>query len=134
MTESIRRLSIKRSFWAVVLIAFATISLPGFHGNPTGLMLLHNHATRFIKRNEAAIATSYAIAEKRDDRMVSQIGINILELLIIQTIGLEDSKYKDQKIAELELRLDKYNNKFSSENDSIRKLQEQWARYKIASN
>lgn len=73
MKDSLARLGIKRGSTIALLIAFATVPIPGWKGNPTGLQLTHEHGARWIRflvdsvdNNTAMIATLDGKFEARE--------------------------------------------------------------------
>ena len=49
MKDSLKRLGIKRGSILAGLLMFATVPIPGWQGNPTGLQLAHEHGSRLVK-------------------------------------------------------------------------------------
>jgi len=70
MKESLKRLGIKRGSLLAALLMFATVPIPGWEGNPTGLQLAHEHSKRYIVFNSESIEanTNLAVINKDSSR------------------------------------------------------------------
>ena len=119
---------------AAIIIAFATFPLPGFEGNPTGFKYFHDHAEKWIKRNEQAISNTHETVVAMDDRKGLQFQIWQLETLILQVEESEKlpEDRKTRLINRYEKKLDGIEKKLEKKDDRIDELQGLWSGYGIA--
>ena len=133
MKEPLKQLGVKKWSLVAFLALVALWELPGFEGNPTGLMLLHIHAERYIKRNEQAIVTTYETTVAMDERKGSEFHIFKLESLILQTeLSTVPQNKKDAIIKRYQFKLDRWNKILDRKNDKLDKLESEWNNYGIA--
>jgi len=132
--EIFKQLGIKKWSLVAFLALFALAPLPGFEGGPTGLVLVHNHAERYIKRNEQAIANNHESAAHHKDKMGDQFNIYLIRNLIHQT---EEStklspEVKASRLRRYENELNRHEKSIHDHNKRLDKLNSLWEGYGIA--
>lgn len=133
MKELLKQLGVKKWSLVAFLALVALWPLPGFEGNPTGLLLAHNHAVRYINRNQNAIITTYETVVAMDERKGLEWRAIMLEKLILEARRSNMPKTeKDAVIQGYQFRLDRENKRLDKKNDKIDDLQSEFNNYGIA--
>lgn len=133
MKELLKQLGIKKWSLVAFLALFALWPLPGFKDNPTGLLLAHNHAERYINRNKNAIITVYETTIAMDERKGLEWRAIMLEKLILEARRSNMPKTEKEAVIQgYEFRLERENKRLDKKNDKIDDLQSEWNNYGIA--
>jgi hypothetical protein len=94
MKDSLARLGIKRGSLLAFALAFAMMPLPIFSGNPTGLLLVHNHAARYFKALGVDFDNHRIASIRRDESIILQTDkANQIQTQRLQLMLLEQRLY-----------------------------------------
>ena len=136
MKDSLKKLGIKKGSTLALLLSFALIPLPGLKDSPTGMMWVHDHATRYIVQNRHAILATRSEGIETQKLMNSQFSVYLLQdrrLKVMESSRLTEVE-KHIELQKIMDELEKHDRRLDKSLERLEHLDSFLSGYRIAHN
>ena len=136
MKDSLKKLGIKKGSTLALLLSFALIPLPGLQGKPTGMMWVHDHATRYIVQNRRAILATRSEGIEFQKLLRSEFSVYLLQdrrIKVMESRRLTEVE-KHIELQKIMDELDKHDRRLDKSLEKLEHLDSFLSGYRIAHN